>query len=132
MKRTHLIISLVMCIWGAVFLDMSEIELRNSLQFFNTGWLDAVTGIFCGVLFGSILRVQNFKDYLGKIPMGFLLTGVALGVIGLGGIGIGLVGASIIYIRFDAIELMRISLHASVVGLGAYTIYLTAHWGKAE
>ena len=121
-----------MCLWGIVFIGATEVSLRESLLIFNTGWFDVAKAIFVGVLIGFFLRIQNFRKYIEKIPFGFLLTGVAIGIIGLGSIGIGLVGASIIYIRFEEIELIRVPLHASVVGLAAYVIFLTAHWNENE
>ena len=132
MKRKHLKISLFICIWGIIFFGFTEEALRKSVQTFNTGWLDVVQAVFTGVVIGFFLRIQVIREFIDKMPFGFLTTGVALGIIGLGFIGVGLIGASIIYIRFEEIELIRLPLHASVVGLAAYSIYLTAHWGEVQ
>jgi len=132
MKRKHLKVSLIICFWGIVFFGFPAEELRKSLSFFNTSWLDVAQAIFTGVVIGLFLRIQIIREFLEKIPFSFLLTGVTLGIIGLGCIGIGLIGASIVYFRFEEIELIRIPLHASVVGLSAYVIYFTAHWNESE
>lgn len=104
--------------------------MRAAVQIFNTGWLDAAKAILIGVLIGLVLRIRGVRNYVEGIPFGVLLTGVGLGVIGLGSIGV--FGAAILYLRFEDIELIRLPLHASVVGLSAFIIYLASKWGRSE
>jgi len=133
MKKKHFIIALVISLlWGLIFSGMAETDIRNSIAIFNTKWLDVLQAILTGIIMGLIIRIQIIRNYIEAIPFGSLLTGVAAGILGLGAIGIGIVGAIIVYFRFEAIELIKLPLHASIVGLSLYVIYLTLHWGESE
>jgi hypothetical protein len=70
------------------------------------------------------------QSYLCGLTLGEFLAGLGLGlgVLGLGMIAMGLVGASITYMRFGVFELIKVPLHASVVGLSLCVIYFTSRW----
>jgi len=132
MNIKHYLYSLVLSFWCIIFVGISENDVIESAKLFNTSFFDLVKAVFIGLILGLVIRISNVRNYLGGMPLGLLLTGVPLGVIGLGAIGMGLFGAMIIYLRFDNIELLRLPLHATVVGISSYVIYQTIHWSKRD
>ena len=118
--------------WGIVFIGASGEEIRNAVQTFNTEWFDLVKAIVVGLIIGFILRFRSVRNYIEGIPFGTLLTGVGIGIIGLGFLGVGVFGAAIVFVRHGDIELIKVPLHASVVGLSAYCIYFSSRWRRSE
>ncbi len=124
--------SLIISLWCVVFVGATEKDLVESIEIFNTGWLDLIKAIVVGFIIGLIFRNNKVQNYLESLPLGKLTTGTFLGIVGLGFIGVGLLGAVIIYLKFGNIEFVRLPLHATLVGLAAYLIYITMHWSKRD
>ena len=123
MERKHYLVVLVISLWGLVFLGPSKEEMTEVAKIFNTGLLDVLKAIVVGVVIGIVLRINSVRAYLNNTTFGSLLTSTGLCVIGLGAIGIGILGAVILYFRLGEIELVRVPLHAAVVGSSAMVIY---------
>jgi len=132
MNKKHLLIALFISLFSIVFMGTSEEKLQDALQIFNTRWIDLEKGVFVGALIGLVLRAKRVREFVEGGPFGSFLTGVGIGVIGLGFAGIGLLGAAIIYLRFTDVELIRVPLHATVVGISALSIFLVSRFGRNE
>ncbi len=124
--------SLIISLWCIVFIGASEKDLAESIEIFNTGWLDLLKAVVVGFIIGLIFRKNKVQNYLESLPLGKLTTGTFLGIVGLGFIGVGVMGAIIIYAKFGNIEYVRLPLHAALVGLATYLIYITMHWSKRD
>ena len=128
MKKKHVIISLFISLFGFVIGSSTADDLRGAVQVFNTGWFDFLKASVIGVVIGLIARTGIKKNKLHSLPAGILLVGI----IGIGAIGVGIIGAVVVYLRYEDLELIRVPLHASVVGLAAYCIYLVSQWRLNE
>jgi len=132
MKSRDYKFSLIISLWCVVFIGSSEKDLIESIEIFNTGWLDLFKAIVVGFIIGLVFRNKNVVNYLESLPLGKLITGTFLGIFGLGIIGIGVLGSIIIYTKFGIIEYVRLPLHVTLVGLATYLIYITMHWSKRD
>lgn len=126
MKTKHILLVIVISCFGIVFLNSSKEAFAELVKTFNTSWYDALKAIFIGFILEMMLRIESIRNYINTIPLGTLMTGVGLGIFGLSGIGMGFIGAIIIYLKFNNIEFIRVPLHASIVGLSAFCIYLVS------
>jgi len=124
--------SLIISLWCIVFIGASEKDLIESIAIFNTGWFDLLKAVVMGIVIGLIFRNKKVKNFLESLPLGTLITGTFLGIVGLGFIGVGMLGSLIIYMKFGNIEYVRLPLHATLVGLATYLIYITIHWSKRD
>lgn len=132
MKTKHISLVILISCFGIVFISSSLDDFTEMTKAFDTNWFDAIEAIFIGLILGLMLRIESIRNYINTIPFGTFLTGVGIGIIGLGAIGMGFIGAAIIYLKFYDIELIRVPLHASVVGLSAFCIYLVSMWKRTN
>ena len=128
MKSKHYLFSTILSLWGLCFLGATQTNMENILPLLNTTWFDAFTALFIGAIIGIALTFPPIRQYVDNQPFCTIVTGVAPGVIGLGAIGIGVTGALIVYMKTGDVALIRIPLHASVIGLALFTWYCVLRW----